>query len=535
MNLLLLPQEIILLIVQSLPSAAHMTVLLRVNQYLHNIVRDEVHKRDIKDTGGLSLTFYAFWGYEQQTRDMLRLGTNVHIQNKRWRDYTPIEAATSRGEIAVVRTLIEYGALKDYPGRPLVIAVSNKCHDEKCREDLALMKLLLDEGADPNRHTSYVNEHLTLWYHPSPLRMAIREGDMAKIELLIAHGADIRTSYNINTFGTIIKELGEHQDLLSESQCRYLLKICLDAGFELENQDYHFEKSSLQRAAESAPMFVPVILEQGVDVSWRGGARGNAHKTALHYAVGAIPRDAHMEAIKLLLQHGADVNARDSRHKRTPLQNIRGGESRFCEIAEMLCAHGAEVDTRDDSGQTTLQCVIVRCLKNGFKKDGSQVVCLVDAIKWISGQGVDVNAQNNSGESALFELINPKLLNLAQPVQTILDLGADVNMENSEGQSPLLRAAQFGLNNILRVLLEQGANVNHVDHDGLSALHWVAMVRARSQTPTAILDCIQLLVDYGADVNARSNAGKTPLSLAVRTFCPPREEALKEAGAVIMN
>ena len=61
--------------------------------------------------------------------------------------------------------------------------------------------------------------------------------------------------------------------------------------------------------------------------------------------------------VKLLVQHGADVNAHDEEHS-TPLH--RAVSSRFAldgniNIVRELLGHGANVDERNDRGQTAFQ------------------------------------------------------------------------------------------------------------------------------------------------------------------------------------
>lgn len=527
MNILDLPQEIILLIAQSLPSAADITVLLRVNQTLHNLVRDEVYKRDIKDTGGLSLTFYAFWGYEQPIHHMLRLGADVNIQNKRWRDYTPLEVAISRAELPVVRTLIEYGALKRNSARALSLALLNKCEDEHCREDLTLIELLLDSDVDPNSWDSGDGSHTFA---------ALSPYDLAKLKILICYGADVRRFGNL---ADIISNLETHQ-AMSTAQIISIFKLLLDSnGFDLNSHGTE-GTSALHEAVKSNPNLVPLLLENGADVHIQSSDR-SGRKTALHYATtnwgatyaesDSIRENTCLDTIKLLLNHGADVNSRDSTGRR-PLHCVRGDRPAYREVADVLLSHGADINARDANGWTILHSMLPTRTDDRQQKTEPQVEALIDAVKWASEHGIDLNVTNNTGETAIFHLIDPRFVDHDQPLQTIVKLGADVNAKNAKSCTPLLRAASFGLDKAVKILLENGADVHHRDNDGLTALHWAARTKARSQKPTNILNCLGLLLEYGADVNTRSPAGTTPLTLALENFCPPREELLRNAEAI---
>jgi ankyrin repeat protein len=61
---------------------------------------------------------------------------------------------------------------------------------------------------------------------------------------------------------------------------------------------------------------------------------------------------------------------------------------------------------------------------------------------------------------------------LIEAVQMCLDLGADVNATNSMGLSALLGAANRGSNDIIRLLVENGADLRVADREGRTALRW---------------------------------------------------------------
>jgi ankyrin repeat protein len=72
----------------------------------------------------------------------------------------------------------------------------------------------------------------------------------------------------------------------------------------------------------------------------------------------------------------------------------------------------------------------------------------------------------------------------------------------------LLMALQNRAFKVIFALLRFGADITVVDMDGYNALHW-AVVRGKKS-----LCVIQALIKLGANVNARTNDGSTPLMLA---------------------
>ncbi|KAJ5083060.1 ankyrin repeat-containing domain protein [Penicillium argentinense] len=150
MQLLSLPQELIFLIAdQSRP--ADVLHLSQANRFLCNILLRYLRKRDVNSTGGMALSFYSYWGYEAQVKEMLDAGAQVDIQNPRWRDSTPLVLAISRHHVSVAQLLLARGAnvnffhLQAYGRTPLETAILCTPLD-----DLSMIELLLDRGADIN-------------------------------------------------------------------------------------------------------------------------------------------------------------------------------------------------------------------------------------------------------------------------------------------------------------------------------------------------------------------------------------------------
>ncbi len=116
----------------------------------------------------------------------------------------------------------------------------------------------------------------------------------------------------------------------------------------------------------------------------------------------------------------------------------------------------------------------------------------------------------------------------AAVVETLLGGGADPNRASPQGETPLMVASRTGVVDSVTALLRHGAGAGVDAREGWrgqTALMWAsAEGHAEVVTP---------LVAAGADVDARSDGGFTPLAFAVRAGHADTVEALVGAGADI--
>jgi len=93
-------------------------------------------------------------------------------------------------------------------------------------------------------------------------------------------------------------------------------------------------------------------------------------------------------------------------------------------------------------------------------------------------------------------------------VRNLVRAGAQVEMRDNANGTPVLWAAREGHTEIVKFLLENGANPNVIEHGNkdMTPLLWAAILNN--------LECVKVLLDHGADINAATTDGYTALMQA---------------------
>lgn len=132
-----------------------------------------------------------------------------------------------------------------------------------------------------------------------------------------------------------------------------------------------------------------------------------------------------------------------------------------------------------------------------------------------------VNAKDKDGRTPLHWASHGVHLEI---VKFLVDKGADVNAEDSKKVVPLHSLAVRNDAAAIEILIAKGAHVDAKDYGGNTALHYAAMYDAA--------DAAALLIEKGTDIENRENYMRTPLILCARERGGPRTiKILLEAGA----
>lgn len=189
---------------------------------------------------------------------------------------------------------------------------------------LAVVRLLLDKGADPNA----ANRRKS-----TPLFWAMH--DEAKVRLLIDRGANI--SAKLVDGRTPVYQAAALGDGIS------VLRLLVERGAEPDVKTVAGFTPLMEAALRARTEAMRLLIAKGADV----GATNTAGRTVLM----AASATGNAEAIRLLLEKGADPNAM-SKRKETAL--ALAATAGFEQTIKLLLYHGAKVDVPDDRGYTAL-------------------------------------------------------------------------------------------------------------------------------------------------------------------------------------
>jgi ankyrin repeat protein len=162
------------------------------------------------------------------------------------------------------------------------------------------------------------------------------------------------------------------------------------------------------------------------------------------YPIIAAAQNRHIEIFRLLIEHGANAFIGNNQGKTAWMIILQQG---FIEAVKLLIEKGADVNS-----------ALIFTARN----------CPFEVIKLLIEKGADVNVTSNNGRTALMEAASN---GSNEAVKLLIEKGADVNAKDNDGRTALMEAASRGnyAIEIVKFLIEKGADVNAKDNDGRSA------------------------------------------------------------------
>lgn len=405
---------------------------------------------------------------------------------------------------------------------PLHYAVRN--------QDVAAVKTLLAKNSAVDASNRY---------GVTPLGLAVETGNLDIVNVLIAAGADV--NHALPEGETVLMTAARTGNVP-------VIQALLRRGASVEARDkFYGETALIWAAAADHAGAVGAMLEAGADVNGRSAsasfARRNAGLTRLTLGEWTplmyTAREGALDAGRVLLEGGADVNAKDPDGATALVLAIINYHYDF---AALLLTHKADPNVADTTGMAALYAAVdMNSLPWMFGRPeipARSKVSALDLIEDLLNHGADPNTAlttvqfqraHTDGDSALGPGATP-FLRAAKAadfsaMKLLLAHGADPNVHMKNGNTALMLAAGLGYRDgnmavptrdrgtpqeaiqAIQICLDHGADINAAGANGDSALHDAVTGRGSPEI-------IRYLVEHGASLEAKNNKGQTPLDSA---------------------
>jgi ankyrin repeat protein len=387
---------------------------------------------------------------------LLRAGANPQTANRY--DVTPLYLACLNGSSQTIERLLKAGADVNAPsseGETPLMTIARAGNVEAA-------KILLAHGADV-----YARE---TWHRQTALMYAAGEAHPEMMRLLIAHGALVNDQDGVQKWARQTTSeprekwlpTGAVTPLLFAARqgCVECAQVLVEHGAELNATD-----------REGITPMISAIINGHYDVAAflaEHGANPNladkTGRTALYAAVDfhTMPQDnrpspkdidnkvSSFELIQLLIAKGADVNAQLKTQQ----------------------PYRAKLDRGDDTVLTTGTTPMLRAAKAGDvpvvqllldKGADPKLVTRNGVNALMAAAGVGTREEDNTGRKKT----EPETI---ETIKLLLAAGVDINAVDSRGQSALHGAAFWGKDQVVEFLAKNGAKLDLKDKKGFTAL-----------------------------------------------------------------
>ncbi len=412
---------------------------------------------NILEHGETPLMFAARSGSVESVRLLLNAGAKPAVTETR-EGTAALSWAAEENHAQIVALLLDHGAAADARSTPVV----PRARPQRRRPPVKNEVTKKDEGAVLQAAAQKILDDAAAALPPdanatggvTALMLAVREGAMETVKVLLDHGAPINeTSANGST----------------------ALLVALENG--------------------DAPM-ARFLIERGADINL-ANAKG---WTPLYMAIKArnmeegtmpnptIDKAGMLEVIRMMLDRNVDVNARLKAD--TEIHNgiaatwlreggatafLRASASADLEVMKLLLAHGADPKINASDGTTALMALSGVGFTQGFMHDFGPPEQSLEALHLLLDIGFDVNAHTVDGVTALHGAANK---NFAAAIQLLVDRGADLTAVSH-------RVGPF----------ELGGN------SGKTVLDWATGVSVAMQSPVYHPDSVAMVLKLMKEKN----------------------------------
>jgi ankyrin repeat protein len=370
------------------------------------------------------------YGTVHQLKSLLNEGANIDGRNEDGK--TALICAVLAGQLGNAEFLVMAGADRsacDAGGSgkpPLFHAIET--------ENVAMIELLLQHGADIHQKHP--------WGQPYFANVIAGKAAPKMIGWLLAHGADagVKDTWDRTAVVLAVRKRKDHED------CEEVVDILLKHGANPNSTDTDGTPLIYMCATRKHDKLVHRLLSAGADPSARDISGTPLLVTAL--------KNNDQPLVRALLERGADPNAPDIYGTAPVIIALCDSKLPAADretLAEMLLQHGAHGNKKDFYDITALEHVLEGPASGSSK---------LKISKLLLNQGANPNQRLTKVADEPTLLIYAADRGHADLAEMALKHGADPNLADKRGRTPLLSAVLRGDEQLVALLLQHGARAN---------------------------------------------------------------------------
>jgi ankyrin repeat protein len=401
--------------------------------------------------GSTALLWAAYWNDDQAVEALLAAGANVNASNRD--GFTALSQACTNGNPAMVEELLKAGADANSfqaEGQSALMTAAKA-------GNVGAVKALLEHGAEVNAKESWRGQTALMW--------ASAENHPAVVQVLVEHGAEVNAVSSVFDFSGMKPKPGDVPMHFPRGGFTALLfaarggftecaKILLEHGADIKAADPDGTSALVLAIINGHFDTAAFLLDRKADPN----AADSYGRAALFAAIDMrdiygsnrpAPRDSGkvepLDLIKMLLDHGADVNAKLAKlippravldfpdvmmgEGATPF--LRAAKSADVPLMQLLLEKGADPKVVTKAGVTALMVAAGMGHANTIRR-GEQPI---EAMKICLDKGVDINAATDKTlNTALHAAAGQGTDDI---VQFLADHGAKLDLKDNKGRTPM--------------------------------------------------------------------------------------------------
>ncbi|ENH71719.1 Ankyrin-1 [Fusarium oxysporum f. sp. cubense race 1] len=398
----------------------------------------------------------------------------------------PMYRAVRSGMSDVVTKLLKLG-LEPCPPKGITPSDNSYIYTALTNSHVSCAKLLIDAGASPTAKNAQGY---------TPLHVATRWSSGETVEFLLSCGASIadkdlqnRTALEIaaiwGDFTTLAIMLSRTEEVepISEGDLD-IVKLLIENKATVDKReappDEGWSRTPMHVAVDwNRPEIAQYLLEKGADP--------DARDSDGIPVIGAAISGGHSSMVQWLADANVDVNVTYYNDKLTPLHEA----CPHPEIVRLLIQHGADINKVNADSRSALN----------FSISGNNLATVQILLESKTQPDLDAATIHRDLRTIL-------PIGYIEVVETMLEAGADVNNVNENGESLLAYAVKHNApSGMIRKILEYNPDLEMRDKKENTALHCI--------TRSTSLETVRLVVNAGGRLDVLNSDKDTPLIVAI--------------------